>query len=312
MKYFFIVNPNAGKKNSMHNFVPKVIDFFSSLTLPYQVFETKYPKHAISIVESIIKNNDDDIRIIAVGGDGTLNEVIQCCVNKKNVEVGLIPTGSGNDFLKTFGNEDDFLNLDTLTNSKSFKLDVIKANDDYSINICSVGLDAKVGLNIAKYKKMPLISGSMIYNLSVLEELTKKLGDDLELIIDDTLQINGNYLFAAICNGQYYGGGFNPSPNAIVNDGYLDLILIKVPKYRTLIPLVNLYKKGEYLDSPLAKDIVFYYKCKSLIIKPIKPAIVNIDGEIKNINKIEFKVLPQAINFIIPNTSSFKALISNQ
>lgn len=308
MKYFFIVNPKAGKINPMETIIPNITIILDKNNIDYQIFETNYQRHAIKLTKDIINSTTSKIRIIGVGGDGTLNEIIQSSVNQPHVEICIIPAGTGNDFVKSFGSQ-DYFNIENIILGKAIKIDTINYNDNYSINICSVGLDAKVGSNISTLKNIPFLKGKTLYNLSTIIELSKKLGDKLELIIDDKTLISNTFLFAVICNGQYYGGSFNPAPHAYLNDGLLDLILIKVPKYINLPTLIKEYKNGTYLYSKTGKEVIKTFKCKKIEIKSIKKATCNLDGEIYSDTNFIFKINEKSLNFIIPNKAKTYSII---
>ena len=310
MKYYFIVNPKAGKKDSRTYFMPMVEKYLNNNNIDYEICVTEYAGHGAKLAQDIIENTKDKIRVIAVGGDGTIHEVAQACINQPNVSLGLLPCGSGNDFLKSFGSQEEFFDLDALINGKDYLIDVIYSNYKSGINICSVGLDAKICTNIERYKKLPFISGSVTYNLSVVKELLGKLGDELEIVVDDEKIYKDKYLFAVVANGKCYGGGYNPTPNALLDDGLLDCVLIKVPSKIQLPALVNAYKKGTYLTLPIADGLITTFRCKKVSIRGIKQVDINFDGEIINNLQIDFEVLPKALKIIVPKNCKVESLIN--
>lgn len=135
--------------------------------------------------------------------------------------------------------------------------------------------------------------------MSVLNSLNKINCENLELklkLIDGSnFEIKGDYLISALCNGGFYGSGFNPAPQAKIDDGYLNLLLAsKIPLIR-FIPLIKKYKKGRHKESKYINEI----KVKSGTIKSKNKFIANADGEIFETKEIRFEVLPKALNWVI-------------
>ncbi|HAQ40909.1 MAG TPA: lipid kinase, partial [Clostridiales bacterium] len=120
----------------------------------------------------------------ACGGDGTLHEVVNAACGFNHVSVGVIPCGSGNDFIKNFDNADNFHSIESQINGKSVNLDLIKVMNEFAVSVCNIGFDADAAFNMHKFKKVPFVSGSGRYFLSVFYCLMKKLGKNLEIIID--------------------------------------------------------------------------------------------------------------------------------
>ena len=145
MKHLFIVNPTAGGQDKTAAITAEVERVFAGRSEDFEVYTTKVPLDACKKIEYEAEMYED-LRVYACGGDGTLNECVSASVGRKNVSVTCYPTGTGNDFIKTFGEEKKlFHDLDALVNGEVHQIDVIECNDRYSINICSVGIDARIG-----------------------------------------------------------------------------------------------------------------------------------------------------------------------
>lgn len=299
MRYVFIVNPTAGKKNPYDTIFPKIQQYFGNSGLEYHYHTTKAPLHATELVQSEAAKGDA-VRIFAVGGDGTLSETAAGAIGEKNVEIGIIPCGSGNDYIKTFGEQEAFLSFDKQLGAASHPVDMIRSGEQLSINVCSIGLDAKVAYNMVPFKKIPFVSGSMAYNMALVKTLLGKIGTQLEVTIDGDKKFEGNYLFALAGSGKFYGGGYCGAPQAIPDDGLLDFILIKKPPLIQIPSLVPIYKAGDHLTSEKFKDILTFCRGKSMEITALRPAVANFDGECHFIDKVGFQVIPKAVNFIVP------------
>ena len=168
----------------------------------------------------------EEYRIYACGGDGTLNEVVCGAAGAANVAVTHWPCGSGNDFIKNFNEPPAFFELSRLLDAEETLLDLIQVGEDYSLSICSMGIDARIGTEIQKYKRLPLVSGKGAYNLSTVVNLIKGIHRHYAVEINGET-IDDRFTLICICNGRFYGGGYQPIPEARPDDGRLDVLLVK-------------------------------------------------------------------------------------
>ncbi len=299
MRYVFIVNPVAGKKNPYNSVFPLIQEHFRQAGMECVCHITNQPKQATELTRQQ-GSKGDSVRVYAVGGDGTLSEVAAGAVGMENVEVGVIPCGSGNDYVKTFGPIENFLSFEKQRGASSRWVDMIEFEGHYSINLCSIGLDAKVAYEMVKFKNIPFLSGPAAYNLAVGKVLLGKIGEHLKITIDGDKTYEGNYLFALAGSGRYYGGGYCGAPQAIPDDGLLDFILIKKPPLLQIPSLIKVYKAGGHLESPLFKDILTFCRGREMDVAAPKPVIANFDGECRAIDHVRFQVASKAIRFIVP------------
>jgi len=148
MKHLFIVNPVSGGFDSTEAVSAQVAQAFSGRDADFEIYTTKAPMDACAKIEQEAASGEE-LRVYACGGDGTLNECVCGAVGKAHVAVTHFPTGTGNDFVKSFGAEQTrFRNLSELIDGEVRKFDVIDCNGRSSINICSVGLDARIGTDV--------------------------------------------------------------------------------------------------------------------------------------------------------------------
>ena len=172
--------------------------------------------------------------------------------------------------------------------------DVMRANDQIGINICSTGFDAEVAKNVTKFKKF--VSGNLAYTLSTFYCFITRTKYNFKITIDDK-SFEGKYIFAVAANGRYYGGGFYPATTAQLNDGLLDFILIKSVSRFRILKLIDLYRNGTHLGI----DVVEALKGKKMTVESNKkPLCLNIDGEVKTVDKIDIEVLPSKMKLIKP------------
>ena len=296
-KILFIINSKAGKtefdirKEDIEETFKK-----EGRLDEIEVVNTRYKNHTKFLIDAFDSLDYDEKIVIICGGDGSLNELVNVAYGK-NMTLGLIPTGTGNDFAKNF----DYSNftLNNLLNFKTKKIDLIKVNDFYSINVTSLGFDTQVLDRAYKYLEKNPKLGKRAYAKAVLNSLNKISSENLEMKLKlrdgSNFEIKGEYLISALCNGGFYGSGFNPAPEAKIDDGILNLLLAsKIPFFKFL-PMIKKYKEGRHKDSRYIREI----QVTAGTIKSKYKFIANADGEIFETNEIRFKVLPKALNWVV-------------
>ena len=286
MKYVFIINPASGKTDydKIKQNIMKTLENEN-----YEIYETKAPKEATEIA-SRFKNEENTI-VYSVGGDGTLNEVVNG-IAKGKCKLGIIPTGSGNDFYRTLKE----------AQTENVRLDLGKVNGRYFINIASVGMDAETCNNANKIKSKIKLHSS--YYLALIHTFLTFKSKSLKLKIDKNVYA-GDYIIAAICNGKYYGGGFKIAPVASFDDNQFDIYLVsKASKFKLIKILLALLKSEHEKYNEVRK-----YTGKNITITSENNLIVNIDGEITISKNIEIEMIEDAL--IIYNNNELVQKIIN-
>lgn len=304
MKHYFVFNPIAGNKEKRDKF----LELYSQLEKKYNVegsneeiilYTSKSAGDAINYVNAIaLENEGEDICVYACGGDGTTNEVVNGIIGLKNVILGIVPSGSCNDFLKNF-KEYDFLDLDRQVNGTIKPVDIIKVDDCYCLNVTNIGFDAKVNYDQIQFRpRFKTIKKA--YNHAILTNFLKPLGDYMTIIADDKEVYNGKLLLLAIGNGGYYGGGFNCAAHAVVDDGYVDVIGVKKVSRLTFVRLIKDYKNGTLADNPKWQKVLVQSRCKKVSIKGEDSLVICIDGETIHKKEVNVECIKHYIRFKYP------------
>lgn len=290
MKTYFIISKGAG------SYSPSVKDKINRIykDKSYQVYETSYKGHIEDLVRA---HRDEDARIYICGGDGSLSEAAGLMLGRR-ASLGLVPMGTANDFAKNF--PPGSLSIEKTLNHKIEAIDLVRINETYCINVFSLGLDSHVlAKALAILDKHPWLKG-WAYPLGVLASLpslkANRLTMDLVLESGEKKRIEDSFILAALCNGGYYGSGFNPSPEADIKDGLLDLVMAKDMGIFEVLGLVMKYRDGRHL----ANKKVLFERVKSGKIEAEEDLFANIDGEVFRARSFDFEVLPGAINFALP------------
>lgn len=302
MKYLFVVNPIAGGSDKTENVRSQAEELFSGRPDDsFEIYVTKKPMDAAREIRSRAEGGDE-FRVLACGGDGTFNECVCGAAGLKNVAVAPFPTGTGNDFCRMFGSEKDmFRDLSALADGFVHPIDLVDCNGRYCVNLCSVGFDARVGENVHKYSKLPLIGGATGYVVSLLVEVFKGLNRPMEITCGGK-KLNGEFALACVCNGRYYGGGFKPSLSAMPDDGELDIYVVKRANLFMLLKYVGKYASGRSDEVP---NQIYHFKGDSISIRFEEESVINIDGEAIYAKDAVMKLVPLSLNLLAPKGLRF-------
>lgn len=289
-KYIFIVNPVAGKGKGI-KLISTIQESFTRENIKYSIEVTKYKGHGEILAKKAVENGYN--HIVSVGGDGTIYEVLNGIKGKK-VILGILPSGTGNDFARSIGLPKDIKKcIEVLKSANTERVDIGKVNNRYFINIASVGIDAEITKETEKYKKY--FKGTSAYILGVFKVLTKSTSKKVTLIIDGKKFIRDIELIA-IGNGKYYGGGMKINPWAELGDGKLDICLVnKINRIKlaTLFPTVF---RGKHTK---IKDVESFQGSNIKIISK-NPILLNADGDIIGTTPAHISLEKKSIEIIFP------------
>ena len=293
-KWFFIVNSTAGRGKTGKK-ISKLVTSLNEHKIDFEIELTKAPQHAIQIAKDAIKKGFHNI--ISVGGDGTLNEVVNGVMlsgKSEEVNVGIIPEGGGNDFATGFNLSSKIDKaVEILQKLNIRKIDVGKIEDRYFINALGIGFDARAAQISNKIK---YLNGMPRYLLAVIKALVSLKPFEAEVKLDD-YTYNSPFLLIAIGNGKYTGGGFLLTPEALIDDGFLDICFIKTITRRRILSLLPSAIKGKHLKEPE----VDLKQSKTIEVITKTPLPFYTDGELPKLkNPLHFRIelLPKKINLI--------------
>ena len=304
MTHLFIINPAAGSRDRTKQYSLAIHEICTARDLDYRIEVSSAPGECRRIAREAAESGQP-YRIYACGGDGTLNEVVSGAAGYDNVSVSVYSGGSGNDFVKLFSDPKAFFDLERLLDAEEAQFDLIRCNDDFSLNICSVGLDARIGTDVANYKRIPLLSGFRAYAVSTIVNVIRGISEHYVVEINDET-IDADQTLICACNGRFYGGGFNPVPEADPTDGLLDVLLIKKVSRLQVAQVIGKFKDGRYKELP---HLVRHFKTKQLIVRCDKPNSINLDGELRVSDTVDIRVAQEKIRFFYPRGLTYAAKI---
>ena len=300
MKHLFIINPAAGSRDRTADYTAEIRRLCAGLD--YEIAVSAAPGECRRLAREAARTGEE-VRIYACGGDGTLNEVASGAAGFSNAAVTAYSGGSGNDFVKLFSDPAAFSDLSRLLDAEEASFDMILCNDDLALNICSVGLDARIGTDVARYKRIPFIHGFNAYALSTLINLFRGISEHYIVEIEGE-RVDGEQTFVCVCNGRFYGGGFNPVPEADPTDGKLDVLLVKKVSLLQVPGIIGTYKNGRWRELP---EIIRHFRTDRVRILCDGPTPVNLDGELRVAQAVTMEVAREKVNFFYPKNLAWTA-----
>lgn len=291
MNILFIVNPIAGTDKA-RSLIPLINKKMKKTKVDYNLVMTNKPKEATEITRRAI--NEGYKIIVAVGGDGTVNEVAKGIILEGKGILGIIPGGTGNDLARSLDIPiDPELALELIIKGQSKPIDLGTTNQNVFLNVGSIGFDSEIVKNTESIKKY--IKGKFAYTVGLLKTLVKYKFKNYTIKLDDrTLQ--KKCLLIAVGNGNYYGGGMKICPMAIINDGYFHVCVINEINKLLLLTIFPSIFSGNH---QYKKKYVEFYKSKQVKIYTDEEIILNLDGELFNVEKeITFSISDNKINVV--------------
>lgn len=268
--YHIISNPVAGK-NKKGKVIEKVEEILSKIGATFQTHFSRKERDATQIAKALTENGEQEI--IAVGGDGTLHEVLNGIADPTACRLGLVPAGTGNDFAEHIGLPlEPEKAMDIILKGETKPTDYLEVSGIRCMNVAGLGIDVDVLERCRKGK----LKGKIKYLMSLIQSLFSFKGYDVELDIDGNVQTR-NVLIAAACNGSQFGGGIRICPTADSGDGKIEAVVVDslggpIKIIQAFIQLM----KGKILEYAATTHVL----CDRLHCTPKLPCTVQLDGEL--------------------------------
>lgn len=300
MRYVFIINPKAGAQDRAEELRAAVA------ALPQkeqcEFYTTKSVGDATAyVLQWCDAHPGEEVRFIACGGDGTVNEVFNGAAGRENVSVTCWPVGSGNDFVKVFGGTEKFMDIGKLLTAPTRKLDLLKVGGRYSVNVVNFGFDTTVAITINKEREKTGHGGKSAYTKGVVTALLTSMRNCFTVTADgEVLNADGKALLCTVANGQYVGGSFKCAPRAKTDDGLIEVCLVKPISRIRFVTILGTYTEGKHLDDPKLQDIVVYRQAKKVEITAPEGFAYSLDGEIIYENSFTVEIAEGVLDLAVP------------
>ena len=295
---YFIVNPIAGFGKAKAA-VPIIEGFLNDRNEKFEVVYTEKPGDFARVSKKI--NLSKAKTVVCVGGDGTVQEYVGLCVNR-DVNFGIIPVGSGNDFMYSMPDgmrkfrsfkEKILYHIKEIVSYKTMFVDVMSVNNErYCLNIGGTGMDIQILKDALPLKKF---FGGASYFISLIKNSITYRAEQITLTIDGRVETE-RFLLLAMCNGAFYGGKLNIAPSAVINDGLMTVCKVKKMPRIKLAALFPLVKPGKHVG---IKQVSFV-ECATITLKYKDKKTINLDGNLIEMKSpVTFEVLKGALRLIV-------------
>lgn len=293
-KYYVTVNPQGGRKQGL-GILEKVKPVFDAAGAELNIVETEYAGHTRELAKTV--EFESYTGFCAIGGDGTMHEVINGMLNRKDgkrLPIGLITGGTGNSFMHDMDCLDPVVAVKRILMNRVRKIDICKVDADgvlyYGFNIIGWGLPTDIGLLAEKMRWL----GSQRYNVaSVIEVLRHK--KRLARIVIEGKTIVADFGFVVGCNTVHTGKAMKMAPLARLDDGLIDLIIVRKAGRIKLLRLFTKIFSGAHIGDP----VVDYRQVSEFSILPEDRNTLNIDGEMLGSTPIHVKVLHKELDVLV-------------
>ena len=293
-KYYLAVNPHGGLKKGL-DILDQVKPVFESVGAELTVLETEYAGHARNLARTVEFDGYDGF--CAIGGDGTMHEVVNGMMNREDghkLPIGLITGGTGNSFMHDLDCLDPVKAAKRIITNRRRPIDLARVNANgeilYAFNIVGWGMPTDINIIAEKMRWL----GGQRYNVASLIEIIAFRERFATLIIEGNRTV-GDFGFILGCNTIHTGKGMKMAPMAQLNDGYIDLIVAHKASRWKLFKMFPKVFSGKHIADP----IVEYHQVKSFSIIPKVDNILNIDGEMIGSTPIDVDVIPSAIDVLV-------------
>ncbi len=304
MEWFVIVNPNAGKRKGEKDWL-EIAAALTEAGIEYINVFTEHRNHAVLLARKYIENGYR--KIIVVGGDGTLNEVVngiftQSHIPANEITLAMIPVGTGNDWCRMFNIPGDYKQaVKLITKNKIFVQDTgtIKyiSNEGkeitrYFINMAGMGFDALVAQKTNKQKDLGK-SNPLSYVVNIFSSLFSYTFTKVTILVDAEKIVSDIFsMSVGIC--QYNGGGMKQAPGALPDDGLFDMTIIRpIGKFKIIRNIIKLFD-GSFTRMPEVST----YRSSKIIIHSEPPMYLEADGESLGHTPFVFNIIPQSLNVV--------------
>ena len=295
--------------------MPGILEAAKAAGADYEIHRTSGPGEAtIYVRDRIAAAPEEPIRFHVCGGDGTVAEVLNGLYGAKHAELAIVPAGSGNDYIRNFSGGSRFGDIAAQLAGESSPVDVIRYTytpsdpksgrtgetvTSLALNMINMGFDAKVVDHMSNLKNKFFLKGTGAYVAGIVWELTRYKMSRAVFRPDDMEPFETDILLAGVGSGRFSGGGFDGIPQAVVNDGLLDLLVIEPISRGNFIRLVGMYHDGKHPETPGLAHKMRLLRVKEVKIEPVYGLVFTADGEVKYTEKpLTVSLAPEKINFV--------------
>lgn len=298
----FLINPISGGR-SKKRMIQHIETFAKNAEISFEILPTEKDGNYFDLKEKISKKEITDV--VVCGGDGTISQLAGSLYGL-DVNIGILPAGSGNGLARAGGiplkTEDA---LQVVLNNNAVYIDGFKLNEHFSCMLSGLGFDARVAHNFSRRKSR----GLSTYIFETIRNFFNATSYNFNLVVNNR-EHNVRAFFISIANSNQFGNEFTIAPQAQLNDGKLDVVVVNhMSKLKIIWSVMKQIRVGKVrpIDSKEKINGVYYFQTSDLTIKNFELAPLHIDGDpIDTANEIEIKVISNAFRLLVPVSSSLQ------
>lgn len=299
MKYLFVINRHAGKSGVHKKLAQELRALCSAAGLDFALHITDSAEEAGEVIRTACAVGEP-IRVYACGGDGTFSVAVNAAAEYPHAALGVIPIGTGNDFIRNFGKHAQFSDCAAQLDAHEVELDMLRCNDRYCANMINVGFDCEVVKQASRLRRKRFFGEKLAYISGVIATLIRKPGVNLTASLDGETEEEKRLLLIAVANGAFCGGGFRAAPRSMLTDGNMDICMVNNISRTRFVSLVKHYHDGTYLKLRIAKKIIGYRQGETLSLRFPAMRSVCIDGELTETDHLDISIVPHSLRFLLP------------
>lgn len=286
-----VINPAAGR-GAGRSLAEDIAAHLHSLAVPVDPVFTQAPRHCIDLVAAAAEKHR---RLVIAGGDGTVCEAVNGAMRAaRRPLLGIVPIGTGNDFAKMLGLNDDWrASCERIAAGRELAVDVARCNDWYFANGIGIGFDAQVAMEANRIR---YLRGNPVYLLALARTLLLRYATPHVTVVHDGGTLRQTITLVAVANGRWYGGAFCMAPAADVHDGLLDLIVARGLRRAGILRLVPKVMRGTHVGDRAVRT----FRTRHVHIASDVPLPVHADGEILSTGatELDIEVFPGALSVL--------------
>ena len=297
MYYIFVVNSRADKASILDDVRKQISD----VDINYTLYRTKGPGDATRFVRLYCEfHPKEEVCFVACGGSGTFNEVASGVIGYSLKYVAFMAYGLTNDLTKYFEGR-DFKSLRDIMDGEAMPIDAIRCNGEYAFNVASFGFEAMVGFEANMYAEA---GDSKPYERGIVKSVFKSRYNNFKILADGRPISKGRTLQVSVANARWCGGQFMTAPTAIIDDGYLDLVVFRAMSILSFARVVPKYASGKHITDPFCQKYLTYRRIKHMEISSPDIMFISLDGEITASTHFSVDVVPKAVTMMLPTKKS--------
>lgn len=294
MRYIFVVN---GRQDKSH-IVPDLQKQIEGTGIDYVIYETKGVGDGTRYVRLYCEFHEkEDICFVACGGSGTVNEVASGIIGFENKSMAILAYGTTTDFIKYYPDR-DFTSLKKILEGEKVQIDAIKCNNDYAINVINIGFDGRVAYEANRNIEAGVQDG---YKKGVRTAVLGSRFNKLDIYVDGEKISKWRTLLCSVANAKYCGGQFLCAPNAVVDDGLMEVCLIRSCSLLSFLRILPFYTEGKHLSDQFCLTRMVYRRARHVEVKSKDLVFVALDGEIIAATHFVMDILDKAVTLVLPH-----------